>query len=526
MEDQTEIDITKLKYALYARKSTEDGERQVRSIPDQIYDCEVLAANLGIKVSKPYIEETKSAKTPDKRPLFTQLLKDVRSKKYDGILCWHPDRLARNMIEAGQIIDMLDNHIIKDLRFVSHQFSNDANGKMLLGMLFVFSKHYSDDLSRKVNRGVKGNFKDGKSSGTPKHGYTRGDDKLYRPNGVNHQIIRTAWDMRSKSIGIQEIVDFLNENDYGRVAKAKSKRTIKASINSMSMMFMDPFYYGLLVQAGQTVDLRELYDFEPVITQEVYDQVQQISYNTTRRNYKLKKRTTFYPLRRFVRCAYCDRFMAVGKSQGRDKSLSPKLYFRCDNKQCQRFSDDIKRNIRSKIVFNWVQDFLDNEFQAIANEYDRYSSLIDGQSDAKRVSIQTKIQSKLGVLRGLRKTLDDRAMAMSHLDPKSTAFKTVSSKLEGLENQVDKLDAEIEELKLKITDRTKLKLSKEQFLNLIKTASDKMRAGDAVQKDRIIRIIFLNLKVGDQKVDSYLCNEPFASMLKLAEISFGRGERT
>jgi len=85
------------------------------------------------------------------------MLADIEAKKYDAILCWHPDRLCRNM---------LDESVLRDIRFHSHQFSNDANGKMLLGMLFVFSKQYSDDLSAKVGRGMKGNFSEGKSSGS------------------------------------------------------------------------------------------------------------------------------------------------------------------------------------------------------------------------------------------------------------------------------------------------------------------------------------------------------------------------
>ena len=59
------------------------------------------------------------------------------------------------MKEGGEIIDMIDYGSIKDLQFVTHTFSNDANGKMLLGMAFVMSisslyiidiRHYSSTL--------------------------------------------------------------------------------------------------------------------------------------------------------------------------------------------------------------------------------------------------------------------------------------------------------------------------------------------------------------------------------------------
>jgi hypothetical protein len=54
------------------------------------------------------------------------------------------------MREGGEVIDMIDEDYIKDLKFVTHHFTPDANGKMLLGMAFVLSKQYSDDLSQKI----------------------------------------------------------------------------------------------------------------------------------------------------------------------------------------------------------------------------------------------------------------------------------------------------------------------------------------------------------------------------------------
>jgi len=103
-----QTDLTKLRYVLYARKSTEDENRQVRSsIDDQIKDCEKLARELGLRVVD-VIREKKSAKKPSQRPLFTQMLADI-GKKYDAILAWHPDRLCRNMLEGGQIINNLSS---------------------------------------------------------------------------------------------------------------------------------------------------------------------------------------------------------------------------------------------------------------------------------------------------------------------------------------------------------------------------------------------------------------------------------
>ena len=36
-----------------------------------------------------------------------QMLKDIEKGKYDAILAWHPDRLSRNSLEAGMVVDIV-----------------------------------------------------------------------------------------------------------------------------------------------------------------------------------------------------------------------------------------------------------------------------------------------------------------------------------------------------------------------------------------------------------------------------------
>lgn len=238
-DDFEELDFHKLKYVLYVRKSTEDEARQVKSIEDQISECLVFAQRAEITVVKPILQESKSAKKPNNRPVFTQMLKDIRAGKYDGILAWHPDRLARNMLEGGQMIDMIDEGIIEDLKFVTHHFTNDPSGKMLLGMAFVLSKEYSDRLSRNVKRGVRSNLAQGKSP-APKFGYYRDEEQLYRPDGANHELIRDAWRMRKDGISCQRISKYLNEHGFYREIKESGKKTFMTN-QKVSDMFRDTF---------------------------------------------------------------------------------------------------------------------------------------------------------------------------------------------------------------------------------------------------------------------------------------------
>ncbi len=335
MDNEQEIDLRTLRYVMYLRKSTEGTERQVRSIPDQERDCKELAKRLGLNIVD-IIREEKSAKIPNKRTDFKDMLKRIRAKEFDAIISWHPDRLSRNSIESGKILHMLDMDAIKDIRFVSHQFSNDANGKMLLGMLFVFSKHYSDDLSSKVTRGVRGNLREYKSGGTPKHGYIRDNEGIYRKDGDNFVILQKAWHMRAEGVSQQEICDYINSQGYQKhVVKRGGHVTWTMTDSVLSNIFKDTFYYGELVQKGQVVNLATApVPFEPMIDRDLYFVVQELSRTRRRRNKQSRK--PFLPIRYMVFCDVCQfhKPMQVGRSSGRDKVH--RLNYACLNKDCPR----------------------------------------------------------------------------------------------------------------------------------------------------------------------------------------------
>ena len=117
-------------------------------------------------------------------------------------------------------------------------------------------------MSQKVTRGVKNRFKEGRTS-VPKHGYIN-DEGVYKTDCKNFELISEAWQLRLQGQSLEGIAEYMNKNGYGRRVK-KDGKLIKMDKKILTGLFKDSFYYGVLVQANQTVDLRELpdYNFEP-----------------------------------------------------------------------------------------------------------------------------------------------------------------------------------------------------------------------------------------------------------------------
>src|SRR3989338_3953702 len=95
------------KYFLYARKSTDEPDRQILSIEAQITELKELATKEQLNIVQTFIE-SQTAKEPG-RPIFNDMLSQIEKGEAERILAWHPDRLARNSVDGGKIIYLVDS---------------------------------------------------------------------------------------------------------------------------------------------------------------------------------------------------------------------------------------------------------------------------------------------------------------------------------------------------------------------------------------------------------------------------------
>ena len=110
-----------IKYFLYARKSSENEDRQIQSIDDQINRLKEFANNFNLHIIKIF-EESKSAKNPGDRPVFEDMIKRIKNDEAQGILCWKLNRLTRNPVDAGEIQWLLQSSVIKSIKTMERNY--------------------------------------------------------------------------------------------------------------------------------------------------------------------------------------------------------------------------------------------------------------------------------------------------------------------------------------------------------------------------------------------------------------------
>lgn len=234
-----------IKYIAYCRKSTDEKDKQVLSIETQTTELKEFAKRESLEVVE-FITESKTAKVPG-REKFNELIKIIEKGKANAILSWHPDRLARNSIDGGKIIYLLDTGKLLDLKFPSFWFDNTPQGKFMLSIAFSQSKYYVDNLSENVKRGNRQKLR-------------RGEWPCKAPLGyLNEPKLRTIEVDLEKSKVVKKAFQLYAEGDksFTEISNYFYKFGVKGQsgkplhVTAVHHMLTNRFYIGILHYDGE-----------------------------------------------------------------------------------------------------------------------------------------------------------------------------------------------------------------------------------------------------------------------------------
>jgi DNA invertase Pin-like site-specific DNA recombinase len=286
-------------YCLYARKSTEQDERQALSIDSQIKEMLELANREGLHIAE-IRRESHSAKASGCRPEYNKLLEDIRGGKFNGILTWAPDRLSRNAGDLGTLVDLMDQQRLVEIRTHGQRFTNSPDQKFLLMILCSQAKLENDHRGLNVKRGLKARVELGLWPQVAPTGYLNeilsnrkgyiipDPDRAPILKQMFEKVGNDGWSGRKVYLWLKFDLKF--KTRFGKFL----------SLSNIYLLLRNPFYYGQF-EYPKGSGRWYIGKHTPIITKDIFLKVQdKLGQEMTPRSY-----TKEYAFTKLITCGQC-----------------------------------------------------------------------------------------------------------------------------------------------------------------------------------------------------------------------------
>ena len=380
-----------MKYIAYCRKSTDEKNKQVLSIDQQIAELKEFIQREHLKVID-FVTEAKTAKTPG-REKFAQVLKRIEKGEAQGIVSWHPDRLARNSIDGGKIIYLLDTGKLLDLKFPSFWFESTPQGKFMLSIAFGQSKYYVDNLSENVKRGMRHKVRLGIWPMKAPLGYINDSNtKTIQIDSEKSKFIKKAFQLFSEERKSFTAIS-LYLHKFG-ISKSDGK---PLKVNQITKMLKDKFYIGILKYDGEYYQASHKTFISKQLFDDVQKQVEKIE--------RTRMRGHNFAFTGFARCGECNAAITCEEKIKKYKNGTSQTftYYRCTKKlkPCtQRYLQEPDLEIQIRNILEKVslpQEWANDWYQWL--DRDEKEELTLSESNIAKLKIETEgIDRKLNFL--------------------------------------------------------------------------------------------------------------------------------
>jgi DNA invertase Pin-like site-specific DNA recombinase len=319
------LPVEKIRYVLYARKSTEQDEKQALSIDSQVKEMLQIAERDGLEIVD-IRRESHSAKESGQRPVFKELLEDIRRGRFNGILTWNPDRLSRNAGDLGSVVDLMDQKLLIEIRSYGQYFRNSPNEKFLLMILCSQAKLENDNKSINVKRGLKTRVEMGLWPAPAPTGYMkekrmdRKCETLIDPDRapvIKQMFEKVAYEKWSG----RKIYNWLKfDLNFKRAGSNKN-----LTFSNVYSILQNHFYYGVFEyprKSGNWYTGKH----EPIITKELFEMVQ-----TQMRSQFVRSQSKEFAFVKLMVCGLCDSGITAQEKFKKQKNgnIHRHVYYGC-----------------------------------------------------------------------------------------------------------------------------------------------------------------------------------------------------
>lgn len=393
------------KYVLYARKSTEDGNKQEQSIENQLKVMKERAKELGLTiVDIEHDEKSGGHPGPGYRPGYDKMIEILRSGKANAILAWDLSRLSRNYQDNGVIHQMLEDGVIKYI--VTYDRCYDASSDLEFDVCVSMNAKQRKIIMANVRRGMHFKADKGWRPCMPPIGYLNDREmKTIVKDPDNWDLVRQVFDrFLMGNITVGKLTEYAQSIGL-RTHRRRKEGGSPMSYSGIKHMLKSEFYTGSYTYGGKKYNGNH----PALITNEEHQKVLELIGG----KHNNRPRTDYLPFvtRGMIKCAHCG--YAVVAETKRKKYKNGKVqeftYCHCSGK-CKKFKcpqakiyvreEELIKQIKETLSkYTIRQEYFDLAIEALAEEENRRFS----DQKTKIDSLRKQIDRKKAALNGLRR---------------------------------------------------------------------------------------------------------------------------
>lgn len=313
---------------LYVRVSTDEQKKKGFSLIEQ-EDRLVKHCETNQILIKGIFREDFSAKTFD-RPEWKKLVKTIKKKRHlspENILFIRWDRFSRSIEYAYQMIGVLRNLKTQAMAIDQPIDFNVPESIVMLAIYLSIPEAENNRRGLNTSSGLRRARKMGRWPSKAPIGYKNASltdgKKMIIPKQpeAGHMI----WSFKEYSKG---------KSTINHVRKMANLKGLKCSRNNFWKALRNPFYCGLISVPATKNEEAEMVTgiHEPLISQQLFQEVQQIMLRRNSRNPFKNKIKPVFVLRGFLKCPYCDRRLTASISSGKRAKYR---YYHCMTSKCK-----------------------------------------------------------------------------------------------------------------------------------------------------------------------------------------------
>ncbi|WP_301551123.1 recombinase family protein [Guptibacillus hwajinpoensis] len=457
-----EILVPDKRGVFYGRYSTRKQDMKM-----QLHSAEMLAEQYGCEITKKYLDNGISAtkKKLLSREQLGNLLRDAENDKFDYVIVYSNDRLARDPVEHLYIRKIFSDHNIPVVLSNNNSFYD--SGELVPQLVKDgMTKFESDNNRDRTSDTFKYKIQKGEwTGGNPPYGYYYDSlSKSLIEIPMEIEIVKTIFGLYKRGLGFQSIAKKISEDSSN--LKSWTKEAVKTIITN-------PFYMGYMSMnkrkrnAHNSITERDewIMGKSPLINAVIDEEEWEYCF----RNYENKRKrkipprhyTTPYFLKELLFCKKCDCKMHP-KNQ-KTKSSNGKIY---GNKiyYCKKCSFRVKTSEIHDYVFYILvnvlitKDFMrppDNLFSEVKKSY-----AADKKSYGEEIKIlegllgESLLEMEKASLE-LKKNMSDKtAESRDLIDILQVYREEINNDISNYKNSINSKKKQIRHIDLVLTDFT------------------------------------------------------------------------